>query len=122
MNEVTGSIRRRLGSSGTGCARGETFDGPTPPAIGGIGFVYTYVLHRNAAFAAVIGLAILFICMWANSVGALVPLLARRFGIDPAVISAPLISTLVDATGLVIFYTVAIVLLIKLAGTGAVGH
>ncbi len=90
--------------------------------LGAIGFVYTYVLHRNAAFAAVIALAILFICMWANSVGALVPILARRFGIDPAVISAPLISTLVDATGLVIFYTVAIVLLIKLAGTGAVVH
>lgn len=86
--------------------------------LGGIGFGYTYVLHRNAAFAAVIALAILFICMWANSVGALVPILARRFGIDPAVISAPLISTLVDATGLVIFYTVAIVLLIKLGGTG----
>jgi magnesium transporter len=84
--------------------------------LGAIGFVYTWMLHRNAAFAAVIALAILFICMWANSVGALVPLLAKRVGIDPAVVSAPLISTLVDATGLVIFYTVAIVLLIKLAG------
>ena len=61
-----------------------------------------------------IALAILGICMWANSVGALVPLLARRFGIDPAVISAPLISTLVDATGLVIFYTVAILLLVRM--------
>jgi len=90
--------------------------------LGGIGFVYTYMLHRNAAFAAVIALAILFICMWANSVGALVPILARRFGIDPAVISAPLISTLVDATGLVIFYTVAIIILIKLVGTGGVAH
>jgi magnesium transporter len=90
--------------------------------LGGIGFAYTYMLHRNAAFAAVIALAILFICMWANSVGALVPILARRFGIDPAVISAPLISTLVDATGLVIFYTVAIVILIKLAGTGGGVH
>jgi magnesium transporter len=87
--------------------------------LGGIGFAYTWMLHRNAPFAAVIALAILFICMWANSVGALVPLLARRFGIDPAVVSAPLISTLVDATGLVIFYTVAIVLLIKLGGMGA---
>jgi magnesium transporter len=85
--------------------------------LGTIGFVYTWLLHRNGSFAAVIALAILFICMWANSVGALVPLLAKRFGIDPAVVSAPLISTLVDATGLVIFYTVAIVLLIKLAGS-----
>jgi magnesium transporter len=90
--------------------------------LGAIGFAYTYVFHRNAAFAAVIALAILFICMWANSVGALVPILARRFGIDPAVISAPLISTLVDATGLVIFYTVAIVILIKLVGTGGAVH
>ncbi len=90
--------------------------------LGGIGFGYTYLLHRNAAFALVIALAILFICMWANSVGALVPILARRFGVDPAVISAPLISTLVDATGLVIFYTVAIVILIKMAGTGGGVH
>jgi magnesium transporter len=84
--------------------------------LGGLGFFYTWFLHGSPAFAAVIGLAILFICMWANSVGAIVPLMAKRFGIDPAVVSAPLISTLVDATGLVIFYTVAIVVLVKLVG------
>jgi magnesium transporter len=88
-------------------------------ALGALGFLYTWFLHGNPAFAAVIGLAILFICTWANTVGAIVPLLAKRFGIDPAVVSAPLISTLVDATGLVIFYTIAIVVLIKLAGVGA---
>jgi magnesium transporter len=87
--------------------------------LGSIGFLYTWFLHGSPAFAAVIGLAILFICMWANSVGAIVPLMAKRFGIDPAVVSAPLISTLVDATGLVIFYTIAIVLLIKLGGAGS---
>ncbi len=87
--------------------------------LGGLGFFYTWALHGNPAFAAVIGLAILFICMWANTVGAVIPLLAKRFGIDPALVSAPLISTLVDATGLVIFYTVAIVLLIKLGGAGS---
>jgi magnesium transporter len=85
--------------------------------LGSLGFVYIWFLHGNPAFAAVIGLAIWFICMWANCVGALVPLLARRLGIDPAVVSAPMISTLVDATGLVIFYTVAIVVLIKLGGS-----
>ena len=86
--------------------------------LGGLGFFYTWALHGNPAFAAVIGLAILFICMWANSVGAVIPMLAKRFGIDPAVVSAPLISTLVDATGLVIFYIVAIMLLINLGGAG----
>ncbi|MHB1562183.1 MAG: magnesium transporter, partial [Isosphaeraceae bacterium] len=84
--------------------------------LGLIGFVYIFAIHRSAPFAAVIALAILFICMWSNCVGAMVPILARRLGIDPAVVSAPLISTLVDATGLVIYYSVAMVILIKLAG------
>ena len=35
--------------------------------------------------------------------------------VDPALVSAPLISTLVDTTGLIIFYSIAIVLLIKMA-------
>ena len=55
--------------------------------------------------SGVVGLALLGICIWANTVGALVPIVARRFGIDPAVISAPFITTLVDATGLVIYFT-----------------
>jgi magnesium transporter len=80
--------------------------------LGILGFFYMWlIVGKNHAFSAVIGLSILGICMWANSVGAMVPLLARRLGIDPALVSAPLISTLVDATGLIIYYTVAIVLL-----------
>jgi len=71
------------------------------------------VFGHKPGFGAVIGLALLGICVWANVIGALVPLLAKRFNIDPALVSAPLISTLVDATGLCIFYTVAILLLIK---------
>jgi magnesium transporter len=88
--------------------------------LGTLGFVFVWLLlGHSKTFGAVIALAIIGICVWANGVGALVPLLAKRFNIDPAVVSAPLISTLVDATGLVIFYTVAIVLLVKLAAVGA---
>lgn len=84
--------------------------------LGSLGFLFTWLgLGRPPVFGLVIGLAILGICVWANGVGALVPLLARRLHIDPAVVSAPLISTLVDATGLLIFYVIAIVLLIRLA-------
>jgi magnesium transporter len=84
--------------------------------LGVLGFLYCIVLGHPVGFAAVIGLAVLGICMWANSVGALVPIAAKRLGIDPAVVSAPLISTLVDATGLIIYYTVAILVLIRLYG------
>jgi len=87
--------------------------------LGTLGFFFTWqLLAHSRIFALVISLAILGICVWANGVGALVPLAAKKLGIDPALVSAPLISTLVDATGLVIFYTVAIVLLIKLPGAG----
>ena len=51
------------------------------------------------------------ICVWATTVGSLVPIVAHYFGVDPAVLSAPLITTLVDATGLVIYFTIAKVIL-----------
>jgi magnesium transporter len=80
--------------------------------LGTLGFFYSWLFRgQSLTFAIVIGLTILGICLWANSVGALVPLLARRLGIDPAVVSAPLITTLVDATGLVIYFTIAQALL-----------
>jgi magnesium transporter len=43
----------------------------------------------------------------------MVPLVATRLGIDPAIVSAPLISTLVDVTGLVIYYIIAISILVN---------
>ena len=48
---------------------------------------------------------------WSTTVGAVIPLAAQRFGVDPAVLSAPLITTLVDATGLVIYFLIAKVVL-----------
>lgn len=59
----------------------------------------------------VIGLTIWSICTWAATVGAMLPLAARRAGVDPAVVSAPFITTLVDATGLVIYFLIAKVVL-----------
>jgi magnesium transporter len=47
------------------------------------------------------------ICGWASAVGAVVPLAARRIGIDPAVASAPFITTLIDATGLIVSFLLA---------------
>ncbi|MGC8638933.1 MAG: magnesium transporter [Isosphaeraceae bacterium] len=80
--------------------------------LGTVGVLYAHFYRRQPwGVSTVVGLTLLGICMWANTIGALVPLIARRVGIDPAVISAPFISTLVDATGLVIYFSVAIVLL-----------
>jgi magnesium transporter len=89
--------------------------------LGTFGFFYTrYYRGQPLGIAVVVGCALLFICIWANTVGSMVPLLARRFGIDPAVISAPFISTLVDATGLLLYYLIAIVVLLHF-GLGTPG-
>jgi magnesium transporter len=57
--------------------------------------------------ALVVGLSVVLVCAWAAVIGATMPLAAKRLGIDPAVISAPLVTTLVDATGLIIYFVIA---------------
>jgi len=61
--------------------------------------------------ALTVSLAIFAIVVWANSLGSLLPLLANRLHIDPTVVSGPAMSTLVDATGLFIYLTIAGILL-----------
>ena len=61
--------------------------------------------------ALVVSLTLLVVCTLATLVGSLLPLLARRLGFDPAVMSAPFITTLVDATGLVVYFVIAGVVL-----------
>lgn len=57
--------------------------------------------------ALVIGITILSICVMAATVGGAMPLLANMLKADPAVFSTPFISTFCDATGLIIYFTVA---------------
>ena len=57
--------------------------------------------------ALTVSLAIFTIVVWANGLGAVLPLLAARLRIDPTVVSGPVMSTLVDATGLFIYFSIA---------------
>jgi magnesium transporter len=61
--------------------------------------------------ALIVSLTLVVVCTLATTVGSLLPLLARRLGFDPAVMSAPFITTLVDATGLLVYFVVAGVVL-----------
>jgi magnesium transporter len=61
--------------------------------------------------ALTVSVTMFAICVWSTTVGSLVPIVAERLGVDPAVLSAPLITTLVDATGLVIYFTIAKIIL-----------
>jgi len=82
--------------------------------LGVISFLRAEVWGSGVTLSIVVGLSVLIICAWANVIGALIPMLALRLKIDPAVVSAPLITTLVDATGLAIYLTIARLLLPEL--------
>lgn len=75
--------------------------------VGIVGYLRAIVWRSPMDVCFVVGLALPMIVLWASTVGSVLPLAARRFGIDPAVMSAPFISTLVDATGLVFFFEIA---------------
>ncbi len=49
--------------------------------------------------------------MWGTIAGSMLPLILRRIGFDPASASAPFVATLVDVSGLVIYFTVASLIL-----------
>ncbi|QLY30107.1 magnesium transporter [Nocardia huaxiensis] len=61
----------------------------------------------GAKIAVVVAITLVLICGWAATIGGTMPLLAKKLRIDPAVISAPMVTTLVDATGLIIYFMTA---------------
>ncbi len=58
-----------------------------------------------------VGLALVGIVLWGTLVGSMLPFALRPFGSDPATSSAPFVATLVDVTGLIIYFSVAAVVL-----------
>jgi magnesium transporter len=82
--------------------------------LGIVAFGRALLWGSDIQLSLVVGLTILVICTWANTIGSLIPLVASRMKIDPALVSAPLITTLVDATGLAIYMLIAKVLLTAL--------
>ncbi|PYJ55804.1 MAG: magnesium transporter [Verrucomicrobia bacterium] len=57
--------------------------------------------------AATVALSLVGVVLWGSVVGSMLPFLLRRLGFDPAASSAPFVATLVDVTGIVIYFTVA---------------
>ncbi len=87
--------------------------------LGAIGFlrIAVWSLFSNiygphwALVGATVGLSLVGIVLWGTLSGSMLPFLLKRIGLDPATSSAPFVATLVDVTGLVIYFTVAMVLL-----------
>jgi magnesium transporter len=58
-----------------------------------------------------VGLSLMGVVLWGTLTGSMLPLILKRLGADPAVSSAPFVATLVDVTGLIIYFSVAYLLL-----------
>ncbi len=61
--------------------------------------------------AETVGLGLVGIVMWGSIMGSMLPFVLKKCGLDPATSSAPFVATLVDVTGLIIYFSVAMVLL-----------
>lgn len=65
----------------------------------------------GAEIAIIVGLTMISIILLANIIGTLLPFILTLFNLDPAVASSPLIATIMDATGLLIYFWIAILVL-----------
>lgn len=72
-----------------------------------IGLAQAIITGSSLKIALVLALTLPLVVVWSNTVATLVPIAAERYKIDPTVISAPLITTIVDATALLIYFTLA---------------
>jgi magnesium transporter len=61
--------------------------------------------------ALTVGIALVGVVLWGTLSGSMLPFLLRRVGADPATSSAPFVATLVDVTGLIIYFSIAMVIM-----------
>ncbi|MGZ5019146.1 MAG: magnesium transporter, partial [Chthoniobacterales bacterium] len=88
--------------------------------LGAIGFIRIALWQELHIFnygpfhwlvAVTVAIALVGVVLWGSLAGAMLPFLLRRCGLDPATASAPFVATLVDVTGLLIYFNVALFVL-----------
>lgn len=87
--------------------------------LGAIGFARVVVWQQflpsygphYMLIGVTIGISLIGIVLWGSLMGSLLPLILKRVGFDPATASTPFVATLVDVTGLIIYFTAASIVL-----------
>ena len=84
--------------------------------LGSFGFLRIMVWQQTGLYdygefatliGATVGLSLVGIVLWGTLTGSMIPFLLRMLGMDPATSSAPFVATLVDVTGLIMYFTIA---------------
>jgi magnesium transporter len=78
----------------------------------------TYLHHSPPVYgehwelvALTVGIALIGVVLWGTLSGSMLPFVLRRLGADPATSSAPFVATLVDVTGLIIYFSIALLIM-----------
>ncbi len=79
--------------------------------LGIVIFLRSYFWDGGLEIGAVIGLSLVAVMLWSNFLGSLLPIALTKMKLDPAVVSSPLLTTVIDATGLIIYFSIAGVIL-----------
>jgi magnesium transporter len=84
--------------------------------LGAMGFAWTFIAHSNDTehtllVAITISLTLLSIVLWGTLAGSMLPLVMKKLNFDPATSSTPLVATMVDVTGILIYFSIALSLL-----------
>ncbi|MCS2151699.1 magnesium transporter [Scandinavium goeteborgense] len=75
--------------------------------LGAAGCFRAWMMGIGPEITIIVSLTLVCITLWSAVVSSVIPMVLKRVGIDPAVVSAPFIATLIDGTGLIIYFKIA---------------
>ena len=75
--------------------------------LGTAGCIRAWMMGIGPEITFIVSLTLVCVTLWSAVVSSVIPLVIKRLGIDPAVVSAPFIATLIDGTGLIIYFKIA---------------
>lgn len=67
-----------------------------------------YIQYQNASIALVIALSLIVVVILSKLIGCMLPLIANKVGLDPAIMASPLITTIVDTCSILVYFNIAV--------------
>jgi magnesium transporter len=81
-------------------------------SLGTLNFLRIWLINGNLSLAIIVGCTLVGTVLMAALIGGVLPIIAKKIKLDPAIMATPLISTITDATTLLIFFTIATTILL----------
>jgi len=79
--------------------------------LGAVLFLWGTIWQGGPRIGIVVGMSMIGIILWANLIGSILPIILTKLKLDPAVISSPFLATLLDASGLILYFSIAKIIL-----------